>query len=197
MLIATILSTLVIVAAINYFCRKLNGKPLGDHHDQGVWTVARARSSSSVKPTTTTYTVTSALCSVPEEVLKTWMAAAAPRMATGDVEPVPPRVPDRPVFDDKADGKQDPEVLSQGEGLQQQPNRGMPPTRTMESLQKFAFDSNLASLDTAKHKVTTAYRRQGLPASTLEHFLYPSRPHLPALRSLAEFLEETGIAAYR
>ncbi|KAH7935561.1 hypothetical protein HPB52_009937 [Rhipicephalus sanguineus] len=48
-----------------------------------------------------------------------------------------------------------------------------------------------------RSRVTTAYRRQGLPASTLEHFLYPSRPHLPALRSLAEFLEETGIAAYR
>ncbi|XP_037508982.1 uncharacterized protein LOC119385652 [Rhipicephalus sanguineus] len=48
-----------------------------------------------------------------------------------------------------------------------------------------------------RSRVTTAYRRQGLPASTLEHFLYPSRPHLPALRSLAEFLEQTGIAAYR
>ncbi|XP_037515483.1 uncharacterized protein LOC119391904 [Rhipicephalus sanguineus] len=48
-----------------------------------------------------------------------------------------------------------------------------------------------------RSRVPTAYRRQGLPASTLEHFLYPSRPHLPALRSLAEFLEETGIAAYR
>ncbi|KAH7947975.1 hypothetical protein HPB52_017312 [Rhipicephalus sanguineus] len=44
--------------------------------------------------------------------------------------------------------------------------------------------------------VTTAYRRQGLPATTLEHLLFPSRPHLPALRSLADFLEETGIAAY-
>ncbi|KAH7948411.1 hypothetical protein HPB52_021978 [Rhipicephalus sanguineus] len=48
-----------------------------------------------------------------------------------------------------------------------------------------------------RSRVTTAYRRQGLPASTLEHILYPSRPHLPALRSLVEFLEETGIAAYR
>ncbi|KAH7946786.1 hypothetical protein HPB52_004230 [Rhipicephalus sanguineus] len=48
-----------------------------------------------------------------------------------------------------------------------------------------------------RSRVTTAYRRLGLPASTLEHFLYPSRPHLPALRNLAEFLEETGIAAYR
>ncbi|KAL1472666.1 hypothetical protein MTO96_039180 [Rhipicephalus appendiculatus] len=153
MLIATIVSTLVIVAAINYFCRKLNGKPEGDQHDQGVWTVARDRSSSSsVKPTTTTYTVTSALCSVPEEVLKTWMAAAAPRMATGDVEPVPPKVPDRPVFDDKDDGKQDPEVLSQGEGIQQQPNRGLLPAPAMESLQKFAFDSDLASLDSTKYK---------------------------------------------
>ncbi|KAH7942774.1 hypothetical protein HPB52_001128 [Rhipicephalus sanguineus] len=44
--------------------------------------------------------------------------------------------------------------------------------------------------------VTTVYRRQGLPATTLEHLLFPSRPHLPALRSLADFLEETGIAAY-
>ncbi|KAH7972886.1 hypothetical protein HPB52_018477 [Rhipicephalus sanguineus] len=44
--------------------------------------------------------------------------------------------------------------------------------------------------------VTTAYRRQGLPATTLEHLLFPSRPHLPALRSLADFIEETGIAAY-
>ncbi|KAH7961553.1 hypothetical protein HPB52_010416 [Rhipicephalus sanguineus] len=44
--------------------------------------------------------------------------------------------------------------------------------------------------------VTTAYRRQGLPATTLQHLLLPSRPHLPALRSLAVFLEETGIAAY-
>ncbi|XP_037507057.1 uncharacterized protein LOC119383121 [Rhipicephalus sanguineus] len=44
--------------------------------------------------------------------------------------------------------------------------------------------------------VTTAYRRQGLPATTLEHLLFPSRPHLTALRSLADFIEETGIAAY-
>ncbi|KAH7935507.1 hypothetical protein HPB52_009394 [Rhipicephalus sanguineus] len=44
--------------------------------------------------------------------------------------------------------------------------------------------------------VTIAYRRQGLPATTLEHLLFPSRPHLPALRSLADFIEETGIAAY-
>ncbi|KAH8032362.1 hypothetical protein HPB51_024339 [Rhipicephalus microplus] len=129
----------------------LNGKPKEDQHDQGVWTVAHARSSPSVKPTTTTYTVTSALCSVPEEVLKTCMAAAAPRMATGDVEPVPPRVPDRPVFDDKDGGKPDPEVLSQGEGLQQKPNRGLPPVPAVESLQASAFDSNLASLDTAKY----------------------------------------------
>ncbi|KAH7985333.1 hypothetical protein HPB52_025706 [Rhipicephalus sanguineus] len=48
-----------------------------------------------------------------------------------------------------------------------------------------------------RSRVTTAYRRQGLPASTLEHLLFPSRPHLPALRSLVEFLDETGIAAYR
>ncbi|KAH7986717.1 hypothetical protein HPB52_024773 [Rhipicephalus sanguineus] len=47
-----------------------------------------------------------------------------------------------------------------------------------------------------RSRVTTAYRRQGLPASTLEHLLFPSRP-LPALRSLVEFLDETGIAAYR
>ncbi|XP_075729426.1 uncharacterized protein LOC142771607 [Rhipicephalus microplus] len=152
MIIATIVSTLVIVAAINLFCRKFNGNPKRDQHDQGVWTVARARSSPSVKPTTTTYTVTSALCSVPEEVLKTCMAAAAPRMATGDVEPVPPRVPDHPVFDDKDGGKPDPEVLSQGEGLQQKPNRGMPPVPAVESLQASAFNSNLASLDTAKYK---------------------------------------------
>ncbi|XP_049272479.1 uncharacterized protein LOC119397303 [Rhipicephalus sanguineus] len=44
-------------------------------------------------------------------------------------------------------------------------------------------------------RVTTAYRSQGLPASTLEHLLFPSRPHLPALRSLVEFLDETGIPA--
>ncbi|KAH7957117.1 hypothetical protein HPB52_015487 [Rhipicephalus sanguineus] len=48
-----------------------------------------------------------------------------------------------------------------------------------------------------RSRVTTAYRSQGLPASTLEHLLFPSRPHLPALRSLVEFLDETGIAAYR
>ncbi|KAH7956324.1 hypothetical protein HPB52_008145 [Rhipicephalus sanguineus] len=48
-----------------------------------------------------------------------------------------------------------------------------------------------------RSRVTTAYRRQGLPASMLEHLLFPSRPHLPALRSLVEFLDETGIAAYR
>lgn len=148
MFIATVLSTLVIVAAINYFCRKLN-KQGEDQENQGVWTTARARSSSSpVKPTT----VTSALCSVHEAVFK---MAAAPRMATGDVapfEPVPPRVPDRLVFDDKDDDKQDPEVLSQGEGHQQQPNRGVPPTPALESRQKFAFDSKLASLDTAKYK---------------------------------------------
>ncbi|KAH7948537.1 hypothetical protein HPB52_024101 [Rhipicephalus sanguineus] len=48
-----------------------------------------------------------------------------------------------------------------------------------------------------RSRVTTAYRSQGLPASTLEHLLFPSPPHLPALRSLVEFLDETGIAAYR
>ncbi|KAH7975752.1 hypothetical protein HPB52_004672 [Rhipicephalus sanguineus] len=48
-----------------------------------------------------------------------------------------------------------------------------------------------------RSRFTTAYRSQGLPASTLEHLLFPSRPHLPALRSLVEFLDETGIAAYR
>ncbi|XP_049267217.1 RNA-directed DNA polymerase from mobile element jockey [Rhipicephalus sanguineus] len=48
-----------------------------------------------------------------------------------------------------------------------------------------------------RSRVIAAYRSQGLPASTLEHLLFPSRPHLPALRSPAEFLEETGIAAYR
>ncbi|KAH7952100.1 hypothetical protein HPB52_018392 [Rhipicephalus sanguineus] len=48
-----------------------------------------------------------------------------------------------------------------------------------------------------RSRVTTAYRSQGLPASTLEHLLFPSRPRLPALRSLVEFLDETGIAAYR
>nr|XP_037289671.1 uncharacterized protein LOC119183742 [Rhipicephalus microplus] len=41
-----------------------------------------------------------------------------------------------------------------------------------------------------------AYRRQGLPFSTLEDLLVPSRPHPAALRSLAEFVEESGIAAY-
>ncbi|KAH7972129.1 hypothetical protein HPB52_007285 [Rhipicephalus sanguineus] len=40
-------------------------------------------------------------------------------------------------------------------------------------------------------RVTTAYRSQGLPACTLEHLLFSSRPHL------VEFLDETGIAAYR
>ncbi|XP_037529359.1 uncharacterized protein LOC119406700 [Rhipicephalus sanguineus] len=48
-----------------------------------------------------------------------------------------------------------------------------------------------------RSRVTTVYRSQGLPASTLEHLLFPSRPRLPALRSLVEFLVETGIAAYR
>ncbi|KAH7944180.1 hypothetical protein HPB52_016787 [Rhipicephalus sanguineus] len=48
-----------------------------------------------------------------------------------------------------------------------------------------------------RSRVTTAYRRQGLPASALEHLLFPSRPHLAALRSLVEFLDETGIPAYR
>nr|XP_037284109.1 uncharacterized protein LOC119176867 [Rhipicephalus microplus] len=43
----------------------------------------------------------------------------------------------------------------------------------------------------------TAYRRQGLPVSTLEDLLFPSRPHPAALHSLAEFVEESGIAAYR
>ncbi|KAH7975623.1 hypothetical protein HPB52_003719 [Rhipicephalus sanguineus] len=48
-----------------------------------------------------------------------------------------------------------------------------------------------------RSRVTTAYRRQGLAASTLEHLLFPSRPHLPPLWSLVEFLDETEIAAYR
>nr|XP_037270233.1 uncharacterized protein LOC119161824 [Rhipicephalus microplus] len=43
----------------------------------------------------------------------------------------------------------------------------------------------------------TAYRRQGLPVYTLEDLLFPSRPHPAALRSLAQFVEESGIAAYR
>ncbi|XP_075740411.1 uncharacterized protein LOC142786677 [Rhipicephalus microplus] len=41
-----------------------------------------------------------------------------------------------------------------------------------------------------------AYKRQGLPVSTLEHLLFPSRPHPAAHRSMAEFVEESGIAAY-
>ncbi|XP_037288244.1 uncharacterized protein LOC119181160 [Rhipicephalus microplus] len=45
-------------------------------------------------------------------------------------------------------------------------------------------------------KAYAAYRRQGLPVSILEHLLFPSRPHPAALRSLAEFLEESRIAAY-
>ncbi|KAH7955893.1 hypothetical protein HPB52_004867 [Rhipicephalus sanguineus] len=56
---------------------------------------------------------------------------------------------------------------------------------------------DVAQLPAAPPPAALPCPRQGLPASTLEHFLYPSRPHLPALRSLAEFLEETGIAAYR
>ncbi|KAH7973264.1 hypothetical protein HPB52_023329 [Rhipicephalus sanguineus] len=48
-----------------------------------------------------------------------------------------------------------------------------------------------------RSRVTTAYRRQDLLASTVKHFLFPSPPHLPALRSLAEFLGETGNTAYR
>lgn len=51
-------------------------------------------------------------------------------------------------------------------------------------------------LEKERSRVTTADRRQGLPASSLEHLLFPSRPHLPALQSLVEFLDETGIAAY-
>lgn len=157
MIIATLLSTLVIVVVINYFCRKLQSKQEGSEsrsEEQGAWSTVALTRSSPVKPTTTTYTVTSALCSVPEEV-KAWMAA--PRMATGDVapfEPAPPRVPDRasgPAFD-KDEDKHDPEVLSQGEGLQQQPNRGLPHTTAVASLQKFAFDANVASLDTATYK---------------------------------------------
>nr|XP_037288241.1 uncharacterized protein LOC119181158 [Rhipicephalus microplus] len=46
-------------------------------------------------------------------------------------------------------------------------------------------------------KAYPAYRRQGLPISTLEHLLFPSRPHPAALRSLAEFVEESRVAAYR
>lgn len=46
-------------------------------------------------------------------------------------------------------------------------------------------------------RLTPAYQRQGLAASTLEHFVFPSHPHLPALRNLELFLDETGIAAYR
>lgn len=157
MIIATLLSTLVIVVVLNYFCRKLQSKQDGSEsrsEDQGAWSTVALTRSSPVKPTTTTYTVTSALCSVPEEV-KAWMAA--PRMATGDVapfEPTPPRVPDRaggPAFD-KDEDKHDPEVLSQGEGLQQQPNRGLPHTPAVASLQKYAFDANVASLDTATYK---------------------------------------------
>ncbi|KAL1444586.1 hypothetical protein MTO96_045484, partial [Rhipicephalus appendiculatus] len=39
------------------------------------------------------------------------------------IQRCPPRVPDRPVFDGKNDGSQDPKVLSQGQGLQHQLNR--------------------------------------------------------------------------
>nr|XP_037283698.1 uncharacterized protein LOC119176493 [Rhipicephalus microplus]XP_037283699.1 uncharacterized protein LOC119176493 [Rhipicephalus microplus] len=48
-----------------------------------------------------------------------------------------------------------------------------------------------------RSRVTAAYQRHSLPATTLEHLLFPSRPHLPALQSLVEFLDETGIMAYR
>ncbi|XP_075741511.1 uncharacterized protein LOC142790942 [Rhipicephalus microplus] len=48
-----------------------------------------------------------------------------------------------------------------------------------------------------RSRVTAAYRRHGLPATTLENLLFPSRHHLPVLRSLVEFLDETEIVAYR
>ncbi|KAH7942781.1 hypothetical protein HPB52_001563 [Rhipicephalus sanguineus] len=62
---------------------------------------------------------------------------------------------------------------------------------------RLAQDGYLPRADASARDSDVQLLRQGLPASTLEHFLFPSRPLLPALRSLAEFLEETGIAAYQ
>ncbi|KAH7961759.1 hypothetical protein HPB52_011928 [Rhipicephalus sanguineus] len=45
--------------------------------------------------------------------------------------------------------------------------------------------------------LTTAYRQQGIPATTTDDLLFPSPPNPRALHSLLEFVEATGITAYR
>lgn len=146
MLIATIVSTLVIIALVNYLCsqQKQGSRP----------PLPQGAPSEPVKPQATTYTVTSALCSVPEEA-----RMAAPRMATGDVPPAEaaPRVVaghgGAAPPEDKKDAKEDPEVLSQGEGLQQRPNRGVvAATPALETSQWPYRDAKIVSLDPATNK---------------------------------------------
>lgn len=148
MLIATIVSTLVIIAVVNYLCgrQKKQGSPASP---------PPGAPSEPVKAQATTYTVTSALCSVPEEA-----TMAAPRMATGDVPPAEAavRVAEHDgggaAPDDKKDAaKEDPEVLSQGEGLQQRPNRGIAAAApALETSRWTCNDSKIASLDPATNR---------------------------------------------
>uniref|UniRef100_A0A224ZAC4 Tick transposon n=1 Tax=Rhipicephalus zambeziensis TaxID=60191 RepID=A0A224ZAC4_9ACAR len=48
-----------------------------------------------------------------------------------------------------------------------------------------------------RSKLTTTYRQQGLPATTVDELLFPSPPKLRALQSLLEFVEATGITTFR
>ncbi|KAK8784079.1 hypothetical protein V5799_009555 [Amblyomma americanum] len=157
MLIATILSTLVIAAFINYYCRKLQRRIEEEEarKREGASALA-ALYESSLKPqqaTTTTYTVTSALCSVSE---KGEDMTTAPRMATGDVPAAEPETALSPALGDtetdKEDDKQDPEVLSQGEGMQQQPSRGVAVGPPVGSPLNRSCDSKLTSSDPASSK---------------------------------------------
>lgn len=159
MLIATILSTVVIVAFINYFCRKLQRRiEAEDARKREGASILGARYQPPVKQpqaTTTTYTVTAALCSVPEKG-EAAMTTTAPRMATGDVPAAEPATALSPALGDmepdKEDDKQDPEVLSQGEGMQQQPSRGVAVAPSVGSPQNRSCDLKVTSSDPASNK---------------------------------------------
>ncbi|KAH7969179.1 hypothetical protein HPB52_015522 [Rhipicephalus sanguineus] len=48
-----------------------------------------------------------------------------------------------------------------------------------------------------RSRLTIAYRQQGLPVRPANDRLVPTPPNLRALHSLLEFVEATGITAYR
>ncbi|KAH7986190.1 hypothetical protein HPB52_025144 [Rhipicephalus sanguineus] len=113
----------------------------------------------------------------------------------------PPRRPQRSLLCYQQTTRFAPSVCRQGHGNRPPTIMASPPTRPPcsrcgdpETLEHLLC--TCPGLAKERSTVTTAYWRQGLPAATMEHLLFPSCPLPPALRSLAQFLEETGIAAY-